>query len=95
MNNHYLFSFYPSIIDKSYQILQTNEYFLGGSVLELEPQVEDLLSILKNEVHNRKNKNVEVLQLAENITRRMNGNFKQHLKDIENNQVLKVYTRPI
>ena len=54
--------------------------FLGGSVLELEPQIEDLLSILKNEVHNRKNKNVEVLQLAENITRRMNGKFLQRLK---------------
>ena len=40
---------------------------------ETEPLVEDLLCILKNEVHNRKNKNVEVLQLAENITRRMNG----------------------
>ena len=40
---------------------------------ETEPVVDDLLSILKNEVHNRKNKNVEVLQLAENITRRMNG----------------------
>ena len=37
--------------------------------------MQDLLSILKNEVHNRKNKNVEVLQLAENITRRINGNF--------------------
>ena len=47
----------------------------GGSVLELEPLVEDLLSILKNEVHNRKNKNIEVLQLAENITRRMNGRY--------------------
>jgi len=44
-----------------------------GSALELEPQVQDLLSILKNEVHNRKNKNVDVLQLAENITRRING----------------------
>ena len=50
--------------------------FLGGSSLELEPLVEDLVSILKNEVHNRKNKNVEVLQLAQNITRRMNGRYK-------------------
>ena len=43
--------------------------------MELEPLVEDLLSILKNEVHNRKNKNIEALQLAENITRRMNGRY--------------------
>ena len=45
-----------------------------GSAYETEPLIEDLLSILKNEVqHNRKNKNVEVLQLAANITRRMKG----------------------
>ncbi len=39
-----------------------------------EPDLEDLLSILKNEVFNKKNKNVEVLQLAANVARRMSGN---------------------
>eukprot|EP00095_Tigriopus_kingsejongensis_P011180 maker-scaffold456_size166325-snap-gene-0.28 protein:Tk11180 transcript:maker-scaffold456_size166325-snap-gene-0.28-mRNA-1 annotation:"type i inositol- -bisphosphate 4-phosphatase-like" len=38
-----------------------------------EPLVEDLLAILKNEVNNRKNKNVEILHLASNITRRLQG----------------------
>ena len=62
------------IIQRLFEIVFL-KLWLGGSALELEPQVQDLLSILKNEVHNRKNKNVEVLQLAENITRRINGNL--------------------
>ncbi len=38
-----------------------------------EPDVEDLLAILKNEVGTKKNKNVDVLQLAEQIVRRLAG----------------------
>lgn len=38
-----------------------------------EPQIDDLLAILKNEVHNRKNKNVDILHLSSNIVRRLMG----------------------
>ena len=38
-----------------------------------EPQIDDLLAILKNEVHTRKNKNVDILHLASNIVRRLSG----------------------
>ncbi|XP_059080345.1 inositol polyphosphate-4-phosphatase type I A-like isoform X1 [Tigriopus californicus] len=38
-----------------------------------EPQLEDLLAILKNEVNNRKIQNVEILHLASAITRRLQG----------------------
>ena len=40
-----------------------------------EPQIDDLLAILKNEVHNRKNKNVDILHLSSNIVRRLMGEF--------------------
>ena len=38
-----------------------------------EPQVEDLLAILKHEVSTKKNKNVDVLHLASQIVRRLSG----------------------
>ena len=40
---------------------------------ESSSKTEDLLAKLKVEVHNKKNKNVEVIQLAEQITRKMHG----------------------
>jgi hypothetical protein len=43
--------------------------------LHNEPAVDDLLAILKNEVSNRKNKNVDILHLASAISRRMQGNI--------------------
>ncbi len=45
----------------------------GMSMSPSEPQIEDLLAILKNEVSTRKNKNVEVLHLASNVVRRLSG----------------------
>ena len=38
-----------------------------------EPDVVDLLSILKGEVSNKRNKNVDVLQLSSQIVRRLSG----------------------
>ena len=38
-----------------------------------EPQIEDLLSILKGEVNNKKSKNVDILHLSSIIVRRMSG----------------------
>ena len=40
---------------------------------ESSSKTEDLLAKLKVEVHNKRNKNVEVIQLAEQITRKMHG----------------------
>ena len=37
--------------------------------------VEDLLSILKNEVANKKNKNVDILSLSSQICLKLNGRF--------------------
>ncbi|CAB4066700.1 unnamed protein product [Lepeophtheirus salmonis] len=44
-----------------------------NSSYTFESEIDDLLSILKNEVHNKKNKNVEILHLASNISRRLSG----------------------
>ena len=41
-----------------------------------EPDVSDLLSILKGEVSNKRNKNVDVLQLSSQIVRRLSGTIK-------------------
>lgn len=38
-----------------------------------EPALDDLFAILKNEVNNRKNKNVEILHLSSLIVRRLAG----------------------
>lgn len=47
----------------------------GGSLYDTRPAVEDLLTIMKNEVTSRRNKNVEILQLGADIVRRMQGRF--------------------
>jgi len=52
-----------------------NSTSIGFSTYQTEPDIEDLLSILKSEVNNKKNKNVEVLHLVCNITRRLNGKW--------------------
>ena len=54
-----------------------NFIITGTSTYHNEPVIEDLLSILKNEVSNRKNKNVEILHLASNICRRMQGKLNR------------------
>ena len=61
--------------------------FSGQSVYTNEPQLEDLLAILKNKVSNKRNKNVEILQLAEQICRRLSGKMKPViiLKDLLDN----------
>ena len=41
-----------------------------------EQEVEDLLAILKNEVHTKKNKNVDNLHLSSNIVRRLSDSQK-------------------
>ena len=43
------------------------------SVVDDEAQVDDLMSILKNEVGNKRNKNVDILSLASQICLRLNG----------------------
>ena len=41
-----------------------------------EPDVDDLLNIMKDAVHCKKNKNVDILHLASQICRRLHGEFK-------------------
>ena len=43
------------------------------SVVDDEAQVDDLMSILKNEVGNKRNKNVDILSLASQICLKLNG----------------------
>ena len=40
-----------------------------------EPDVDDLLNIMKDAVHCKKNKNVDILHLASQICRRVHGKF--------------------
>ena len=47
--------------------------FLGFSSMSNEADVDDLLNIMKDAVHCKKNKNVDILHLASQICRRMHG----------------------
>ena len=50
--------------------------------LSNEPEVDDLMNILKNEVNTKKNKNVDILHLANYICRRLTGkrfNFNSNI----------------
>ena len=42
-----------------------------------EPDVDDLLNIMKDAVHCKKNKNVDILHLASQICRRLHGELYQ------------------
>ena len=42
-----------------------------------EADVDDLLNIMKDAVHCKKNKNVDILHLASQICRRMHGNYSK------------------
>ena len=44
-----------------------------------EPDVDDLLNIMKDAVHCKKNKNVDILHLASQICRRLHGEFFNNL----------------
>lgn len=47
---------------------------LGGMAsFSHEPQIDDLLNILKDAVHCKKNKNVDILHLSSQICRRIHG----------------------
>ena len=49
-------------------------FFLGFSTtFANEPDVDDLLAIMKDAVHTKKNKNVDILLLASQICRRLHG----------------------
>ena len=58
-----------------------NECCSGHSQNNDEALIDDLMSILKNEVSNKKNKNVDVLSLSSQICLKLNGKlyiFKIH-----------------
>ena len=44
-----------------------------------EADVDDLLNIMKDAVHCKKNKNVDILHLASQICRRLHGEFFNYL----------------
>ena len=60
------------------------------SVVDDEAQVDDLMSILKNEVGNKRNKNVDVLSLASQICLKLNGKIMFFFFS----QNTKTYSRP-
>ena len=48
-------------------------WILGFSSVSNEPDVDDLLNIMKDAVHCKKNKNVDILHLSSQICRRVQG----------------------
>ena len=56
-----------------------------------EADVDDLLNIMKDAVHCKKNKNVDILHLASQICRRMHGKLKLKYLVVENICLVRIF----